>query len=325
MPLKPINHLHALQIQAGITGRNAGHQFEQAIASEINRLRYPCTVTIGSNTHIYCGNPAQILLYYIGKHFGCQSIKHAFAIPTGVLATSEDGKAYLEINGTTVYRCKSDLILAFVDENDTDRTIGVSIKQCNNKTPTNAQLYFSTARAFSNLLINNSITVTNNAIIALRQFCGDAGFRPQDNPDLLRGREVDPRRFFWEEIDPSGRNEWERIFATKQDDITRLLLQKAYLEDQFVPEFLLHRTKKSENWDNTEVAVYEIEELIALSKKYQNFCTKGYAVRKGTYRDPVGIEHLAPRFGIIQMQRGGQAQHPEQLQFNLEAGYFYKI
>jgi len=25
------------------------------------------------------------------------------------------------------------------------------------------------------------------------------------------------------------------------------------------------------------------------------------------------------------MQRGGQAQHPEQLQFNLQAGYFYNI
>tara|TARA_R100000808_G_scaffold23266_1_gene51440 strand:- start:49 stop:249 length:201 start_codon:yes stop_codon:yes gene_type:complete len=34
--------------------------------------------------------------------------------------------------------------------------------------------------------------------------------------------------------------------------------------------------------------------------------------------------HEAPRFGIIQMQRGGQKQHPTQLQFNLEAGYFYK-
>ena len=34
---------------------------------------------------------------------------------------------------------------------------------------------------------------------------------------------------------------------------------------------------------------------------------------------------MAPRFGIVQMQRGGQAQHPEQLQFNLQAGYFYKI
>lgn len=50
-----------------------------------------------------------------------------------------------------------------------------------------------------------------------------------------------------------------------------------------------------------------------------------YAVRKGTYKDPLGVQHEAPRFGIVQMQRGGQKQHPTQLQFNLKAGYFYKI
>ncbi len=38
-----------------------------------------------------------------------------------------------------------------------------------------------------------------------------------------------------------------------------------------------------------------------------------------------GVVHQAPRFGVIQMQRGGQKQHPEQLQFNLEASYFRKI
>ena len=52
---------------------------------------------------------------------------------------------------------------------------------------------------------------------------------------------------------------------------------------------------------------------------------KGYSVRKGQYRDPEGAEHEAPRFGIVQMQRGGQKQHPTQLQFNLKAGYFYCI
>lgn len=204
-------------------------------------------------------------------------------------------------------------------------TIGVSTKQCNNASPTNAQLYFTTARGFASLLQANGIPVSNRAILSLRQFCGDAGFRPSDNPASLHGRITDPRRYFWEEIDPHGRNEWENLLAAKQDDISRLLFQKAYLNDPFVPDYVLHKTKRAASWLQTEVAIYTISELISLSGKYQGFCTKPYTVKKGSYKDPAGVSHLAPRFGIIQMQRGGQAQHPEQLQFNLEAGYFYKI
>ena len=58
---------------------------------------------------------------------------------------------------------------------------------------------------------------------------------------------------------------------------------------------------------------------------YSGFSHKEYSVRKGSFKDPEGVKHQAPRFGIIQMQRGGQKQHPTQLQFNLQAGYFYKI
>lgn len=36
-------------------------------------------------------------------------------------------------------------------------------------------------------------------------------------------------------------------------------------------------------------------------------------------------KHKAPKFGVVQMQRGGQKQHPTQLQFNLKAGYFYAL
>jgi hypothetical protein len=97
------------------------------------------------------------------------------------------------------------------------------------------------------------------------------------------------------------------------------------LNDPFVPEYVLHKTKKAPSWDKTEIAIYAIDELIELSREYQGYCTRPYSVKKGSYKDPIGVTHLAPRFGIIQMQRGGQAQHPEQLQFNLEAGYFYKI
>jgi hypothetical protein len=65
--------------------------------------------------------------------------------------------------------------------------------------------------------------------------------------------------------------------------------------------------------------------LVELSYNYCKFEKKKYSVRKGSYKDPEGVQHDAPRFGIVQMQRGGQTQHPEQLQFNLQAGYFYNI
>ena len=74
----------------------------------------------------------------------------------------------------------------------------------------------------------------------------------------------------------------------------------------------------------TEIAVYSVEELIALSKKFAGFELKPYHIRKGSFKNDPN-EHLAPRFGVVQMQRGGQKQHPTQLQFNLQAGYFYRL
>ena len=38
-----------------------------------------------------------------------------------------------------------------------------------------------------------------------------------------------------------------------QDDVTRLLLQKAYLNDPFPPEIILHKTKKVSSFDNQEI------------------------------------------------------------------------
>jgi hypothetical protein len=259
------------------------------------------------------------------RHAGFSSITKATAISTGALATSEEGLDWLSVNGVEVKRCKSDLVITLHDAEDNLTTYGVSTKQCNNPTPTNAQLYFTTARAFAALLVNNGIRVSEAAVRALRQFCGDEGYRPEDDPPTMMLREVDPRRYFWEEIESNGREEWERIFSEMQDDVTRLLLQKAYMDDPFIPEFILHKTKKADDWNSTEVAIYSIDELIALSRQYGGFRIKPYRVNKGSYRDPEGVEHQAPRFGIVQMQRGGQAQHPTQLQFNLEAGYFYKI
>jgi hypothetical protein len=326
MALTPTDKIHALQIQAGVIGRKAGHAFEDAITSEINALSYPAIFPTNILRHVSTGSPAEALLSYVASVHGASNILHAVAISTGALATSEDGKKWLEVNGIKVRRCKSDIILTlrFAGQ-PADITIGVSTKQCNNRTPTNAQLFFTTARGFANLLQSNGIEVSDEAVTSLRKFCGDVGFRPLDNPSDLEGRQSDPRRYFWEEIGTVGRLEWEHIFSTKQDNVTRLLLQKAYLEDPFSPDLVLHKTKKPLEPDQVETAIYTIDELIAYSAAYGSFSTKPYSVRKGSFKDPTGVKHQAPRFGIVQMQRGGQEQHPNQLQFNLEAGYFYKI
>ena len=325
MALTPIDEIHALQIQAGTLGRKAGHDFESTITQKINSFSYPFRSQAINNAHVFSGDPATLLLSFIAAKEGVGRIAKAVALSTGALATSEEGKRWLSINGASVSRCKSDLVVTLSADDGRSVTIGISTKQCNNKTPTNAQLYFTTARGFASLLQANGINVSDVAITALRQFCGEQGFRPSDNPSVARHRLTDPRRFFWEEIHAQGRGEWEQILGSRQNDISRLLLQKAYLNDPFVPEYVLHKTKKTDAWDTTEVAIYSVNELVALSRAYQGFTTKPYSVRKGSYKDPAGVTHIAPRFGVIQMQRGGQQQHPEQLQFNLEAGYFYKI
>lgn len=325
MALTPNDEVHALQIQAGTLGRKFGHAFEDRITEFINKIEYPIRFNNFIDTHLSTGEPAYTVLQYITSTYGNYEIEHAVALSTGALATSEEGKKWLEVNGVRVKRCKSDIIVTLRFQGEDEQTFGISTKQCNNKTPTNAQLFFTTARGFASLLSQNGISVSPDAIYALRQFCGDSGFRPSDDPSVMEGREIDPRRFFWEEIRAPGRIEWESLFSTKQDEITRLLLQKAYLEDPFSPDFVLHKTKRASSWEETEVAIYTMDEIIAHSSNYAGFVLKPYSVRKGSYKDPKGVTHMAPRFGIIQMQRGGQAQHPEQLQFNLEAGYFYKI
>ncbi len=248
MALTPIDETHALQIQAGTIGRKAGHAFEDRITECINSISFPVSFDDHSTKHVLVGEPGLVLLKYIAGVHGQNTIESAVALSTGALATSEEGKKWLEVNGVPVKRCKSDIILTvrFSGQAE-DLTIGVSTKQCNNRTPTNAQLFFTTARGFASLLNSNDIYVSDEAVNSLRQFCGDTGFRPLDAPELHAERLCDPRRFFWEEIEENGRAEWEALFKTKQDEITRLLLQKAYLEDPFSPDVVLHKTKKADS------------------------------------------------------------------------------
>jgi hypothetical protein len=152
-------------------------------------------------------------------------------------------------------------------------------------------------------------------------FCGDLGFRPIDSKIDLKKRRSDPDRWFWEELPTAGRKEWEEIFSKRQNEVGLILFQKAYLSDPYPPEFLLHQTRMASNFKNSEVAIFSLPTLIKHSADFAGFHTKSYLIRKGRFKgDPA--PHLAPRFGFIQMQRGGQKQHPTQLQFNLQAGYW---
>jgi hypothetical protein len=157
----------------------------------------------------------------------------------------------------------------------------------------------------------------------MRMFCGDDGFRPLDKPESLHNRRCDPNRWFWEELPAAARKELEEIFANQQDTITRLLLQKAYSEDPFPPEYIVHQTRGATG-NGLEFAIFSMDGFIKFSRLYAGFQTKSYRVNKGSHRDPQDVKHLAPRFGVVQFQRGGQKQHPTQLQFNLKAGYFYQ-
>lgn len=197
---------------------------------------------------------------------------------------------------------------------------GISVKTCSKKTPTNDQLYFTTASAFANLLRNNNIPFSDNAELALKMFCGDNGYRPIDQIDVS-SRHSDPERWFFEELAETGRDDIISTLSNHQFEVSRVLLQLAYPVDPHPPEYLMHVTVKPDDVDTTDLALFTMDELIGFSCRYARFFVKEYRIRKGRFKgDP--SPHQAPRFGYIQFQRGGQKQHPTQLQFNLQAGYF---
>lgn len=311
------------QINAGVKGRKKGHSYEDELARRINEMAMPYQPCDKRTRIIHIGTPETILLDKILAYLKWERCDKVEAYATGKLATSEDGSKEMLIEGKSITSAKSDVILVLCESNK-KRVVGVSVKQCNNKTPTNAQVYFSTATAFYNLMVSNGITLSDHALKAMRQFCGDIGFRPIDDFDCS-DRVSTPERYFWEETDVLGKSEWENVFTSYQDDITRLLLQKAYSDDPFPPEIILHKTKKANSVDEQEIAVFTMDQFVELSRKYFSFTYNLYRVKKGRYKEPEGVSHQAPRFGVIQMQRGGQKQHPTQLQFNLKAGYFYDL
>lgn len=311
------------QIDAGAKGRKRGHSYENELANKINATPMPYFKTKSMNEVLHIGSPVVILIDKILEYLNWNSCNKIEAYATGKLATSENGDKEILVEGQPITSAKSDVILVLSNNNE-KKVVGVSVKQCNNKTPTNAQVFFSTATAFYNLVTSNGMTLSDKALKAMRQFCGDPCFRPLDDFDCSN-RIPTPERYFWEEIDSDGKAEWEDLFTKYQDDVTRLLLQKAYLNDPFPPEIILHKTKRASSFDNQEIAVFTMDQFIKLSKKYSPFTYSYYRVKKGSHKEPEGVSHQAPRFGVVQMQRGGQKQHPTQLQFNLKAGYFYDL
>lgn len=324
MALIPRNKKHQNQILAGTIGRNKGHEFEERIVDKINRysekdLHSLAPVNLGEI--IYRGDPSKLILRFLRTYLD-KEIREVEAICLGTIATSKNVSS-VTFNGQKIKASKSDIIIRFSSEHNFSKNIGVSIKTCNAKTPTNDQLFFTTASAFCNLLRENGLKVKKNSEIALKMFCGDTGFRPVDM-DSVKNRKSDPERWFWEELPPINRKDLETLLDNKQNEITEILFKKAYLKDPFPPEFLMHQTKRFDNFCNVEIAIFSISQLVKLSRRYSRFDLRPYKIRKGRFKkDP--HTHLAPRFGIVQMQRGGQKQHPTQLQFNLKAGYFYHL
>lgn len=324
MALNPTNERHKKQITAGTAGRNKGHKFEALLTAEINKLKGTVFTPQKNSSHLLVGNPAKNLLQYISNHQNI-TILSVHASWLGGLATSGLGDAVTDSNGAPITKSKSDILLKIVTPDHT-RTTGISVKTCNKKTPTNAQMFFTTARAFCQLLSKNHIPISNIAENGLSMFCGDIGYRPLDimPQKELSLRISDPNRYYWEETPLQSQKEWKHIFSSFQNDISLLLFQKAYKEDPYPPEYLLHQTVKYDNFTNCEAAIFSMNEIVVLSRMYSNYTEVEYVIRKGSYKNDNNI-HLAPRFGFIQFQRGGQKQHPTQLQFNLKAGYFYHI
>lgn len=311
------------QIDAGVKGRRRGHSYENELTKRLNNIQLPYRDYCENGSVIQKGSPEKILLNKVLSFLKWDKCDHLMAYATGKLATAESGEKDVLIEGESVSSTKSDVVMV-LENSGIKKVVGISVKQCNNKTPTNAQVYFTTATAFYTLLLNNGIELSENALRAMRQFCGDVGFRPIDNFDCS-DRISSPERYFWEEIDSEGRAEWESAFKDRQDEVTRLILQRGYLNDPFPPEIIMHKTRQSHSCEDEEIAIFTMDEFLELSHRFSSFDCGLYRVTKGRYREPVGVLHQAPRFGVIQMQRGGQKQHPTQLQFNLKAGYFYAL
>jgi len=326
MPLQARDSIHHEQIQAGTVGRLKGHHFEKELTKWLNSFTYPEDLLHRQRRHLILGHPALELVRYICLTEKITEIKSVKASWLGGLATYKEGDIVNNDKSQPVRKSKSDILLEISFQKDKVVKKGVSVKTCNKKTPTNDQLFLSTAIRFCELLSSHGINVSQKGKLALQMFCGDIGFRPMDtcSKELLCRQDTNPERYFWEELPENGRNEWEQILAKNQNMITAILLQNAYTDDPYPPEYLLHQRVKYDDINDCPLAIFRIDELIEFSSKYAGFYKNQYKVKKGRFKDDPNT-HEAPRFGFIQFQRFGNVQNATELQFNLKAGYFNLI
>ena len=215
----PTSKAHGKQIEAGTTGRNKGHRFESLLAAEINKLNGTVFSPTNNESHLLQGNPAYNLLQYISnnRNIVIESVQASWL---GGLATSGLGDAITDDDGNPITKSKSDVLIKIKIQNKTE-TIGISVKTCNKKNPTNDQMFFTTARAFCQLLIDNGISVNEVATTGLSMFCGDVGYRPIDrmSEGELKTRISDPSRYYWEETSQESQNAWRDIISTNQPEL----------------------------------------------------------------------------------------------------------
>lgn len=158
MALIPKDQKHELQIEAGTVGRKRGHKFESTLSTAINTMASKMFIPGQNTTHIYNGNPAVVLLQYIANN-KCVEIRDAQASWLGGLATSGKGDVLFDEHGNPITKSKSDVLIKITTNRGVE-TVGVSVKTCNKNTPTNDQMFFTTARAFCLLLRSNGIFVS---------------------------------------------------------------------------------------------------------------------------------------------------------------------
>lgn len=323
MALEPTDSDHEAQIEAGIEGRKKGHDFEKALTEDINRIIASEEYFNDNVSHLTEGRPSEELLKYIIADKEIINLEDVEAIWLGGLATMNDSIELDSIDTDSFRGSKSDVVVRLTHSGGTIET-GISVKTCHNSTPTNDQLYCTTAQAFCDLLRDNGISVSQSAENALRMFCGEEGYRPKDDPDAVEGRKADDRRWFWEELPDDARNELESLLDNRQKDVTTTLFQDAYENDPYPPEYVFHQRVGCDDINKCKIALFNIEELAHYSEQFNGFYTYNYGVHKGTFKDDPNT-HQAPRFGFIQFQRLGNTQNPTQLQFNLKAGYFDEV
>lgn len=318
------NAIHAAQIEAGTSGRRKGHLFEKTLSDELNNIEISQDLLSTMSGHLFVGVPSLNLIRYVLNKKKIKNPREIKSYWLGGLATSGEGDKLFGGDKKEIGKSKSDVVVEI--ETDKEKIlVGVSVKTCNKSKPTNDQIFFTTASAFCRLLRENGIPVSEIAEDGLKRFCGDTGWRPIDaDKNIFQKRKSDPERWYFEELPIDAQSEWSRILTNFQKEVTKVLLQKAYIGDPLPPEFLLHQTVYCSDMNHCEVAIFSIDEIAELSSKYAGFETSQYFIRKGRFKgDP--SPHLAPVLDIFNFQRGGQKQHPTQLQFNLQAGYFHKL